>query len=123
MNEEDDHPYIAFLKVAQPTAPDRLEYAFHTFSLRNERCYPTTGDVTFASPNPDTNILDDGVALMVRAVLQVDATAKVVHAQELRAILDATDDDEIEFGKGFLRSRADLETLYAQSLVDHNHDH
>ena len=123
MNQNDNFPYIAFLKVSETAPPERLEYAFHTFSLRNECCYPPTGDVTFASPNPDANMLEGGVERLVNAVLLIDATAKVLSSQDVRDLLDGVDDDLIDVGKGIVRQRADLEALYDQSLETHSHEH
>ena len=123
MNEEDNFPYIAFLKLSNEAEPERLEYAFHTFSLRNESCYEPTLDVTFASPKPDAISLEGGVERLVNAVLQIDVTARVLHAEELRDILDSIEDEEIEVGKGIVRLREDLEALHAQSLETHNHEH
>ncbi len=123
MNEEDNFPYIAFLKLSHAAEPERLEYAFHTFSLRNESCYAPTLDVTFASPNPDAISLEGGVERLVNAVLQIDVTARVLHAEELRGILDSIDDEEIDVGKGIVRLRSDLEALHAQSLATHTHEH
>ncbi len=123
MNEEDNFPHIAFLKLSAVAEPERLEYAFHTFSLRNVSCYAPTLDVTFASPNPDAVMLEGGVERLVNAVLLIDATAKVLPAAELRQLLDAIDDEQIDIGKGIVRTRGDLEALYAQSLATHAHDH
>lgn len=102
---------------------ERMEYAFHTFSLRNECAYEPTGDVTFASINPDAESLVGGVERMVNAVLLIDVTAVVLHSEELRALLDENADENVEVAPGFVRSRADLEALYAQSLETHNHEH
>lgn len=123
MNEKENFPYIAFLKVSEVAASERLEYAFHTFSLRNECCYSPTGDVTFASPNPDASMLEGGVERLVNAVLLIDATAKVLSSQDVRDLLDGVDDDLIDVGKGIVRQRADLEALYGQSLETHSHEH
>ena len=123
MNEEDNFPYIAFLKLSQSAEPERLEYAFHTFSLRNECCYSPTRDVTFASPNPDANMLEGGVERLVNAVLQIDVIARVLHAEEIRDVLDGIDDEEIDVGKGIIRLRSDLEVVHAQSLDTHAHEH
>lgn len=123
MNEADNFPYIAFLKLSDTAEPERLEYAFHTFSLRNVCCYVPTLDVTFASPNPDASMLDGGVERLVNAVLLIDATAKVLPAADLRQLLDAIDDGQIDVGKGIVRDRTDLEALYKQALTAHSHEH
>lgn len=122
------HNYIALFTGIQVEGKnivdmERLEYAFHTFSLRNECAYEPTGDVTFASINPDAESLVGGVERMVNAVLLIDVIAAVLHAEELRALLDASADDTIEVAPGFERTRADLEALYVQALATHNHEH
>lgn len=122
------HSYIALFTGIQVEGRnivdmERLEYAFHTFSLRNECAYAPTGDVTFASINPDAESLVGGVERMVNAVLLIDVTAAVLHAEELRALLDANTDDTLEVAPGFERTRTDLEALYTQALATHNHEH
>ncbi|MGB4762002.1 MAG: DUF1697 domain-containing protein [Candidatus Saccharimonas sp.] len=122
------HSYIAIFRGVQAdgknTVPmERLEYAFHTFSLRNECAYEATGDVTFGSINPDTESLEGGVERMVSAVLRIDVEAVVLSAEQLRQLLDATADDVLSLGKAMIRSRKDLEALYTQSLETHQHEH
>ncbi len=102
---------------------ERLEYAFHTFSLRNECAYEPTSDVTFASINPDAESLVGGVERMVSAVLLIDVTAVVLHSEDLRTLIDEAKGDMIEVAPGFTRSRVDLEALYDQSLETHHHEH
>lgn len=123
MNETDNFPYIAFLTLSGSATPERLEYSFHTFSLRNECCYAPTNDVTFTSPNPDANILEGGVERLVNAVLQLEVTAVVMSAESLKALLDDHATEEtIEIGKGMTRTRQDALALYEQSLTQHFHD-
>lgn len=120
--------YIAFFRGIQSDGKntvdiERLEYAFHTFSLRNECAYEPTGDVTFGSINPDAEVLVGGVERMVNAVLLLDVEAVVMHVEDLRTLLDTITDETLDVGKKMLRSRSDLEALYAQSLQTHNHEH
>lgn len=129
MNEETEHPYIAFLRItpsetSEPVTDERLEYSFHTFSLRNEKAYAPTGDVTFASPNPDSSFLEGGVERLIKAVLVVDATAVVLGSPALRQLLDSQPEtQEFDLGHDISRTRADLEALYVQSQQTHDHRH
>ena len=102
---------------------ERLEYAFHTFSLRNECAYEPTGDVTFASINPDAEDLSGGVKRMVEAVLVIEVEAVVRHSEDIRRLLDVSLDEEIQIAPGIVRGRSDLEALYEQSLGTHEHEH
>lgn len=102
---------------------NRLEYAFHTFSLENECAYAPSGDVTFASISPDVASLEGGVERMVNAVLEIDVEAVVMRVEQLRELLDTTTDDEIVVGKGMIRSRSTLEALYIQANTKHEHEH
>lgn len=124
MNENDSMPYIALLSINGSATGERLEYAFHTFSLRNECYYTPTGDVTFSSPNPDASALEGGVERLVDAVLQLETTAVVLSVGDVRRLLaDSPNDETLDLGKGMMRQRNDLEALCVQALATHDHRH
>ena len=89
--------YIAFMdgiKVdgeLQATA-ERVEYSFHTFSLRNESMYEPTGDATFASPNDNALELQGGVERLIDAVLHIKTKAIVLKNEEVKEMLDKSPD-------------------------------
>lgn len=124
MNENDSMPYIALLSINGSATGERLEYAFHTFSLRNECYYTPTGDVTFSSPNPDAIALEGGVERLVDAVLQLETKAVVLSVDAVKQSLnESSDKQSFDLGKGIVRKRSDLEALCAQALATHDHQH
>lgn len=113
------------VKNGQLVVPlNRLLYAFHTFSLRNECVYEPTGDVTFVSPNTDPRSLDGGVERLIGAVLDISVKAYVVTADDIDAkIADQPSDAEILIVTGFKRRVSDLEALVKQARETHHHEH
>ncbi|QQS20313.1 hypothetical protein IPL85_02610 [Candidatus Saccharibacteria bacterium] len=89
---------------------ERIAYTFHTFSLHDEHVYEPTGDVTFISPNPDTQSLEQGVERMIDAVLHIKVTARVLNVQQAEQLLASTDDTTVVYA-GFTRQRNDIQSL------------
>ncbi|QQS17875.1 hypothetical protein IPL68_04405 [Candidatus Saccharibacteria bacterium] len=87
--------------------PERIAYAFHTFSLHDENVYEPTGDVTFMSPNPDTKVLESSIERMIDAVLHLTVKARVMRVEDVLALLMSAQDELLEIG-GFTRSINDL---------------